>query len=342
MVNWHVISDVGMVHSGIGAGNVLGCPYLFVVGRNQASPDETASAERTAGGRLWIGIPQDGNLFSETRWKWNMRWEPLFSSREDLQTDAAPAIGAAWGIPVVFVKTVGEGRIYYTSYELGRATTWREVGGVTDQPLAASGATFNGHTYLYLFRRNPVDGQIYYTRSSDKGEAKTWETWRMIPGELRTKKAPASATLAAPGGKMLCLFAKRENNRVAFTATLDGVKWSAWRDVVVNGTPIEMLGRLSPTAITWQDSIYLPFVPPNVETTVVKAAVLSPVVEGDRVVNATWSIIDLCPIPTDFDHGIVLGGYRNSEASYLFAMFHATAGNAAVVSRAETVKPVFK
>ncbi len=80
MVNWHVISDVGMVHSGIGAGNVLGCPYLFVAGRNQVTPDETADAGRA--GRVWIGIPQDSNLFSDTRWKWNMRWEPLFQTRD--------------------------------------------------------------------------------------------------------------------------------------------------------------------------------------------------------------------------------------------------------------------
>ncbi|MDX2162150.1 MAG: hypothetical protein SF162_12565 [bacterium] len=340
MVNWHVISDVGTVQSGIGAASVLGCPYLFVAGRNQAAPEETAAAER--GGRVWIGIPQDGNLFSETRWKWNMRWEPLFASREDLMTDTAPAVGTAWGTPVVFIKSAGEGRIFYTSYELGEASPWREVGGVTDQPLSATGVTFNGRSYLYLFRRNPVDGQIYYTRTGDKGETKTWETWRAIPGDLRTKKAPAAATLAAPNGRMLCLFAKRENNRIAFTGSLDGIKWSAWKDVTVNGAPIETLARFSPTAATWQDSIYLPFIPPNMETTVVRAAVLSPVVEGDRVVNASWSVIDLCPIPTDFDHGIVLNGYRNSEASYLFAMFHATAGNAAVVSRAETVKPVFK
>ncbi len=340
MVNWHVISDVGMVHSGIGAGNVLGCPYLFVAGRNQTTPEETADASR--GGRVWIGIPQDGNLFSDTRWKWNMRWEPLFQKRDDLQTDAAPVVSAPWGIPVVFIKTAGDGRIFYTSYELGQATPWREVGGVTDQPVGATGASFNGKTYLYLFKRNPIDGQIYYTRSGDRGEAKTWETWRVIPGDLKTKKSPAAAVMPAPGGRILCAFAKRDNNTIAYTATLDGVRWSAWRDLVINNAPVQMLGRLAPTAFTWQDSIYLPFVPPKVETNIVKAAVLTPTVQDDKVVNAQWSVIDLCPIPTEFDHGIVMGGYRNSEASYLFAMFHATAGNAAVVSRAEAVKPVFK
>ncbi len=338
MVNWHVISDVGMVYSGVGAANVLGCPYLFVAGKNQPGVQDTAASER--GGRVWIGIPQDGNLFSETRWKWNLRWEPLFKTREDLVTDAAPVVGTAWGTPVVFIKTAGEGRIYYSSYELGEATAWHEVGGVTDQPLAATGATLNGKTYLYLFRRNPVDGQIYMTRTSDKHDAKTWETWRVIPGDMYTKKSPAVATLVAPGGRMIFVFAKREDNHIAFTASADGVKWSAWRDVVVNGHPIQTLGRLAPTASNWGESIYLPFVTPNIDTNIVKAAVLSPVLDGEKVVNATWSVIDLCPIPTDFDHGIVLGGFRNSDSSNLFALFHAVAGNAAVVSRAETVKAV--
>jgi hypothetical protein len=178
------------------------------------------------------------------------------------------------------------------------------------------------------------------TRTGDKHEQKHWETWRAIPGDLRTVKAPAVATLVAPGGRLIFVFAKRDNNRIAFTASADGVKWSAWRDIVINGAPVETLARLTPTAINWGESIYIPFIPPQVDSNIIKAAVLSPVVENEQVVNAAWSLIDLCGIPTDFDHGIVLGGFRNSDSSNLFALFHAVAGNAAVVVRAETVKAV--
>jgi hypothetical protein len=339
MVNWHVISDLGMVHSAIAPGTVLGCPYLFCAGKTQMGIEDTAMA----GGRVWIAIPQDGNLFSETRWKWNLRWEPLMKTRDDLLTDAAPAVTSAWGIPVVFIKTAGEGRIYYSSYDLGVATQWREVGGVTDQPLAAASTTFNGKTYLYVFRRNPTDGFVYFSRTADKGEAKTWETWRAIPGDLRTKKSPAAAAMIAPNGKMLFVFAKREGtNRLAFSATLDGMRWSAWRDISIDGKPIEMVGPLAPTVVNYEESLYLPFIPAGVDASNVEAAVLSPVFEGNRVVNAAWSRIDFCPIPTDFDQWIAVHGYHNSESSHLYTIFHGRASNVAVVSHAETVKPAKK
>ncbi|GEM_PF-1261635 len=338
MVNWHVISDINKVHSGIAPTALSGCPYLFCAGTTQMGIEDTAMA----GGRIWIGIPQDGNVFSETRWKWNMRWEPLMKTQNDLLTDVPPAVGMGWGAPVVFIKTAGEGRIFYSVYELpGIATQWREVGGVTDQPLAAANATFGGKTHLYAFRRNPTDGMIYVTRTGDSTEVKTWEPWRAIPGDMRTRKAPAAATMIAPNGRMLFVFAKREgSNRIAYSATADGVRWSAWKDVIVNGEPVQMVGALAPTVTNYEESLYLPFIPPGVQTNSVQAAVLSPVLTGDRVTNAQWTIIDFCPIPTDFDHFIALHGFRNSEQSNLFTLFHAKVGNSAVVSRAETVRPV--
>lgn len=339
MANWHVISDEGMIHSAIAPATVLGSPYLFVAGKTQMGIDDTA----TAGGRIWIGIPQDGNLFSETRWKWNMRWEPLMKTRDDLLTDTAPAVTTAWGIPMVFIKTAGEGRIFYSGYDLGMATQWREVSGVTDQPLAAASSTFKNKPYLYLFRRNPSDGKIYYTRTADKGDEKTWEMWNAIPGDLQTKKSPAAATMLAPNGKMLFVFAKRDGtNRLAFSATMDGTRWSTWRDVSIGGQPVEMVSPLAPTVINYEESLYLPFIPAGTNASNVEAAVLSPVFDENRVVNATWSRIELSPIPTDFDQWIGIHGYHNSESSHLFTLFHARANNTAVVCRAETVAPAKK
>jgi hypothetical protein len=180
MTDWQVISPEETAHSAIAPLGIWGWPYLFC--KRTTNPV-------TGEGRVWLGIAKDNKMISGSHWKWNMEWKVMMDG-SDVLTDVAPAVGAAWGFPVVFVRRKTDGAIFYSTYKSSHATPWQKLSGTTDRALAATGVFFVDKMHLFAFCKG-IDNKVYYTRTSDSGDTKTWSQWAPI-SNFETDRAPAS------------------------------------------------------------------------------------------------------------------------------------------------------
>ena len=306
MADWQVISPEETTHSAIAPGGIWGWPYLFVRGKPN-SQDES---------RIWLGTAVDNKMNSGSLWKWNMKWKAMMDGPEVL-TDVAPAVGAAWGIPVVFIRRKTDGAIFYSNYKMSQATPWQQIGGgTTDRALAATGVVFDGKGQLYVFKRTSSDNKIYHSHTSDSGDVKNWSPWVAIPGDFETTMAPAAVMMNTPSGFALVVFAKRKDtNRISYTFSLNGIKWNSWTDLSINQKFIETVQHLAPTAARYKDKIYVPYRPVNEPGDIIQAAVFS---EDTR----KWNTTSLCSAATSTSEKIAIGGYGDNLFLFHYSVSH--------------------
>jgi hypothetical protein len=316
--DWQVLSSLEKVaQSAIAPAGIWGWPYLFCKGK----PNSTNEA------RIMVGTAIDNKMISQSKWKWNMRWKLMMDGPEVL-TDVAPAVGMAWGVPVVFVRRKTDGAIFYSNYKMTQATPWQQLSGTTDRALAATGFLFGSKLHLYVFRKNITDNKIYYTHTSDSGDIKNWSTWTPIPGNFETERAPAATWIKTAAGSRLFVFAKRKgSNRISYTSSSDGNSWSSWKDIVVNQKFIESVQHHAPSATAYNDKIYVAFLPLGSPFPFpIMAAVYSPATDQ-------WSAKTLCSeAAASTGQGIGIRGYGDdlfvflcAEGSYSVVVQHANA-----------------
>lgn len=316
MGDWQVISPEKTARSAIAPAGIWGWPYLFC--RGEADPVTNEA-------RIWVGTAKDDKMISGSQWKWNMLWKPMMNG-PDVLTDVAPAVGIAWGVPVVFVRRKTDGVIFYSNYKMNQATPWQQVGGTTDRALAATGVLFGNTLYLYVFKKNITDNKIYYSRTWDSGDVKSWSAWTLIPGTFETDRAPAATWIKTSAGSKLFVFAKRKDSaRISYTSSADGNIWSSWKDIVVNQKFIESVQHLAPSATAYNDKIYVAFYPLGSPNPVpIKAAVYSPATDQ-------WSTKTLCSEgATSTGGGIAIRNYGND----LFVLLYSVSSGWVIVQHA--------
>lgn len=316
MADWQVISPEQTVHSAIAPLGIWGWPYLFCKG--------IAANPVTGEGRVWIGTAEDNKMNSGSHWKWNMKWKVMMDG-PDILTDTAPAVGAAWGMPVVFIRRK-DGAIFYSTYKISQATPWQKLSGTTDRALAATGVLFDNKMHLFAFAKGINDNKVYCTRTSDSGDIKTWSPWASISGNFETDRALAAASIKTPAGSKLFVFAKpKGSNRISYTFSPNGSTWTPWKNILVNQTPIESVQHLAPAATAYNDKVYVTFYPPGSPTTgAIKAAVYSP--DTDQ-----WSTRTLCAeVATSPNENIAIRGYADD----LFVFLHSVPYGQVIVQHA--------